>query len=101
VDQEKGVAVSITPEFGEEGVMQEAEEERVREESRSGPPVWEGELHSGLTKDRIYLDAESNEAHVEGKVCERCGAAIAANQDARRLPDGQWVHEVCPPHPSA
>jgi hypothetical protein len=30
-------------------------------------------------------------------VCELCGNPIEASQDARRLPDRQWVHEVCPP----
>jgi hypothetical protein len=44
-----------------------------------------------------YLDPEGNEAHAPGQVCARCGAMITASQDARRLPDGHWVHEVCPP----
>ncbi len=44
-----------------------------------------------------YLDPESNEAHAPGKVCERCGAVITATEDARLLPDGHWIHEVCPP----
>lgn len=44
-----------------------------------------------------YLDPEDNEAHAPGQVCPRCGAVIDAGQDARRRPDGQWVHEVCPP----
>jgi hypothetical protein len=39
---------------------------------------------------------EDNEAHAAGKVCERCGTVIAPGQDARRRPDGQWVHEICP-----
>jgi hypothetical protein len=39
---------------------------------------------------------EDNEAHAAGKVCGRCGAVIAPGQDARRRPDGQWVHEICP-----
>lgn len=39
---------------------------------------------------------EDNEAHAPGKMCERCGQAIAAGQDARLLPDGSWVHEACP-----
>ena len=77
-----------------------AEEQDVeREESAEGPPVWEGEAHSGLTRDRIYLEAEENELHAsEGAVCGLCATVITANQDARKLPDGQWVHEVCPPH---
>ncbi len=44
-----------------------------------------------------YLDPGGNEAHAPGHVCERCGAVITADQDVRRLPDGHWVHEDCPP----
>jgi hypothetical protein len=93
--------MSLTPEFGEEEFMQEEGEQRLREESGGAPPVWEGEIPSGLHPDRIYLDAEDNELHAEGKVCERCGMVITASQDVRRLPDGEWMHEVCPPHPPA
>jgi hypothetical protein len=38
-----------------------------------------------------------NEAHAAGLVCARCQTVITASQDVRRLPEGQWVHEVCPP----
>ena len=30
---------------------------------------------------------EDNEAHAPGKICERCGQALAAGQDARLLPE--------------
>lgn len=43
-----------------------------------------------------YLEPEDNEAHAPGQVCERCGQVITAQQDARRRPDGRWVHEECP-----
>jgi hypothetical protein len=33
-------------------------------------------------------------------VCERCGTDVNATQNARVLPDGRWVHEVCPVQPS-
>jgi hypothetical protein len=51
-------------------------------------------------RDRAYADPEDNELHVPGQACERCGMAITAMQEARRLPDGRWIHEVCPVHPS-
>ena len=51
-------------------------------------------------RDRSSLDPEDNELHAPGQVCERCGTVISALQEVRRLPDGQWVHEVCPVHPS-
>ncbi len=38
---------------------------------------------------------EDNEAHAPGKMCERCGQAIAAGQDAR-CADGGWAREACP-----
>lgn len=47
-------------------------------------------------RESAYLEPEDNEAHAPGKVCERCGAVITASQDVRRLPDGNWIHDVCP-----
>lgn len=41
---------------------------------------------------------DDNELHVRGQVCQRCGGAISAAQEVRRLPDGHWVHEICPIH---
>jgi hypothetical protein len=47
------------------------------------------------------MDAEDNELHAPGQVCERCGQTITEGQDVRRLPDGHFVHEVCPrPRPA-
>ena len=51
---------------------------------------------NGKSEEVNFIDAESNEAHAPGSVCERCGQIITATQDARRRPDGQWVHEECP-----
>ena len=37
-----------------------------------------------------------NAAHAPGNVCELCHSVIDADQDVRRLPDGNWIHEACP-----
>jgi hypothetical protein len=55
------------------------------------------EEHDRAEVELGYLEPEGNEAHAPGEVCERCGAVITASQDVRRLPDGRWIHEVCPP----
>lgn len=39
---------------------------------------------------------DGNAATAPGKVCELCGAAIRAGQDARRRVNGEWIHEACP-----
>ena len=58
--------------------------------------------HEEDERELDYLDTEVNELHAPGQVCKRCGSVIGvgAMEEARRLPDGQWVHEVCPVHPS-
>ena len=56
--------------------------------------------HEAGARQRDYPGLEDNELHAPGQVCGRCGTVITAMQEARRLPDGQWVHEVCPVHPS-
>ena len=44
------------------------------------------------------VDVESNELHVAGgQACARCGQAIGAGSDVRRLLSGEYQHEVCPP----
>lgn len=82
------------------------EEERLRERSVAEgvlPAEHKDELereieeHDREDREVDYLDPEDNEAHAPGQVCERCGTIITASQDARRRPDGHWVHEVCPP----
>ena len=64
--------------------------------SRNAADVDIGEQHAREGRELNYLDPESNEAHAAGQVCERCGTVITASQDVRLLPDGHWMHEVCP-----
>jgi hypothetical protein len=56
--------------------------------------------HEAAEREVNRPDVEDNELHAPGQVCERCGSGIIAMQEARRLLDGHWVHEVCPVHPS-
>jgi hypothetical protein len=94
--------MSLTPEYGESEVV-EGRERRL--EGR----VVEGDLAPGSVpasremierelaeRELLYVDAEDNEAHATGEICERCGGAITANQDVRKVVDGRWIHEVCP-----
>jgi hypothetical protein len=95
---------SVTPEYGEEGVMS-TQEAVVQDEVgivRQAPSEEEGELaeHVRAEREAVYLEAESNELHAPGKVCGICGQTIIAGQDVRRRVDGTWMHEVCPPRPS-
>jgi hypothetical protein len=94
--------MSITPEFGEERGMS-TQERAIRHKVDVAPGVESEEqeelaAQSRAEREILYLDAESNEAHAAGKICERCGAEMTARQDARRLVDGNWIHEVCPPN---
>jgi hypothetical protein len=93
--------MAITPEYGEEQVLgrDEAGVQPEPTPSLPGTGVLESEVHEREleARQRLHIDAESNELHVDGKVCERCGMAITVGQDARRLIDGNYVHEVCPP----
>ena len=91
--------MTVRPDFGSEY----GDEERKRFEEEEGPPepdVAEEERdlfeRERQEQEVNFIDAESNEAHAPGSVCERCGQVISATQDARRRPDGQWVHEECP-----
>jgi len=56
--------------------------------------------HEAAEREVNSLTPEDNELHAPGQVCNRCGSGIIATQEARRLLDGHWVHEVCPIHPS-
>ena len=47
-------------------------------------------------RERAGIQAEDNELRASGQVCARCGQVITAAQDVRLLPDGHFVHEVCP-----
>ena len=95
--------MSTTSEYGEEGMVQ-AQEAEVEQSAGGAGPTYEHLLQPGKQEraeeehEIAYLDAESNEAHAPAdQVCEYCGAEIAPTADARRLPDGRWIHEVCPP----
>jgi hypothetical protein len=99
----EGDAMSMTPEYGEEELVS-LREERIT--SRADAPLshqfgTEAEVADLEREDRElrYLDPEANEAHAAGQICGKCKSVITAAQDARRLPDGHWVHEVCPPKP--
>jgi hypothetical protein len=90
------------PDYGQEQWEKPAPPptEHVEEERE----LFEGERelyeHEEDERELNYLGPEDNELHAPGQVCERCGSAISAMQEARRLPDGQWIHEVCPVHPA-
>jgi hypothetical protein len=90
------------PEYGEEDrLRQQPARMRDRPESvlppdREDAPGREIGQHDRQGREVDYLDPEDNEAHAPGQTCSRCGAVITAGQEARRLADGQWMHEACP-----
>jgi hypothetical protein len=96
--------MSLTPEYGEEELLgrDEAGAERPSTSVRPEPGGPEQELHEEerAKLDRSWMDAEDNELHAPGQVCERCGQIITEGQDVRLRPDGHFVHEVCPRPPS-
>jgi hypothetical protein len=90
--------MTVRPDYGSE--YGDEERKRWEEEAPPGPTEAEEEREF-LERERQdeeveFVDAESNELHAAGQVCERCGQVITAVQDVRRRPDGQWVHEDCP-----
>jgi hypothetical protein len=92
----EGALMTIPPEY--------SEEELLREQYGDVPPAGRKDAAEREIQERDreeqeveYLDPEDNEAHAPGQVCARCKTVITASQDARRLPGGQWIHEVCPP----
>jgi hypothetical protein len=96
--------MTFTPEDGEKQLLgRDAGVERSSTDLRSEQGGPEQELHEEEreSRDRRWMDAEDNELHAPGQVCERCGQTITEVQDVRRLPDGHFVHEVCPrPRPA-
>jgi hypothetical protein len=90
--------MTVRPDFGPEY----GDEERKRFEAEGPPEPQVAEEESEIQEheregvEPEFIDAESNEAHAAGQVCERCGQVITAQQDARLRPDGRWVHEECP-----
>ncbi len=89
------VRPDVWPGYGEE----EPPPGGVQPQDRESLGEREIEEHDREDREVEYLDPEDNEAHAAGQVCERCGAVITASQDARLLPDGHWMHEVCPLKP--
>jgi len=81
------------PEYGEES--REAEGDVPHEHESLGER--EIEEHDREDREVEYLEPDDNEEHAAGQICERCGAVITASEDVRLLPDGHWMHEVCPP----
>jgi hypothetical protein len=98
--------MSIRPEDGPDYGQEQWEHpapppgELVEEQRELYDPERELYEHEAGERDVDRLDPEDNELHAPGQVCERCGAVINATQDVRLLPDGHWVHEVCPVRPS-
>jgi hypothetical protein len=90
--------MTVRPDFGPE--YGDEERKRFQDEAPPGPTEAEEEREfrerEREDEEVDFLDPESNEAHVPGQVCERCGQVITAGQDARRRLDGQWVHDECP-----
>jgi hypothetical protein len=88
--------MTIPPEYSEEDLLRQ----RNRDVLPTGrEDVAEREIveHDREDQEVEYLEPADNEAHATGQVCARCKTVITAGQDARRLPGGQWIHEVCPP----
>ena len=90
------------PDYGQEQWEHPAPSPTELEEEQRELFEGERELYEHEAGERAVdrLDPEDNELHAPGQVCERCGTVISAMQEARRLPDGRWVHEVCPVEPS-
>jgi hypothetical protein len=82
--------------FGREHDEERRQSEEVLPQDRDASPEREIYEHDRADRKVEYLEPEDNEAHASGKVCERCGAVITASEDVRLLPDGHWIHEVCP-----
>ena len=98
--------MTIRPQYGPDYGQEQWEKpapppEELEEEERE---LYGGERelyeHEAGERDVDRLDPEDNELHAPGQVCQRCGTVINATQDVRLLPDGHWVHEVCPVRPS-
>ncbi len=82
--------------FGREHDEERRQSGEVLPQDREASPEREIDEHDRADREVEYLEPEDNEARAPGKVCERCGAVITASEDVRLLPDGHWIHEVCP-----
>ncbi len=88
--------MTIRPDFGPEYGEEERQSQGAVPEDRADLGEREIQEHDREERELEYLEPEDNEARAPGEVCERCGAVITASEDVRLLPDGHWVHEVCP-----
>ncbi len=94
--------MSITPEYGEELLMEDREDEEREDVARGSLPVFEDMAEAEvLEQERAEEEThhpalENHEAHMPGAVCDHCGAVIAEHDDVRLTVNGRWVHEVCP-----
>jgi len=90
------------PDYGQEQWEHPAPPPTILEEEQR--ELYEGERelyeHQAGVQQRDYPGLEDNELHAQGQVCKRCGRAITSTEEARRLLDGRWVHEICPIHTS-
>lgn len=93
--------MATTPEYGEELLMEEREEEEREAASHRSLPAYEdpGEAEV-MEQERAEMEThrpagENHEARRPGAVCDRCGAVIAEHDDVRMTATGGWVHEVC------
>jgi hypothetical protein len=89
--------MTTRPDFGPEYGEEVRESEGVVPQEREPLAEREIEEHEREDRELEYLEPESNEARAPGQICARCGRVITASEDARLLPDGRWMHEVCPP----
>lgn len=94
--------MATTPEYGEELLMEDREEEESEESSRGSLPAWEraGDaevLEREMEEEETHRPSlENHEAHRPGAICGHCQAVIGDEEDVRLTVDGHWVHEVCP-----
>jgi hypothetical protein len=88
--------MTIPPEYSEEELLRQRSGD-VLPAGRGDVAEREIEEHDREEQEVEYLEPDDNEAHAPGQVCARCKTVITTSQDARRLPGGQWIHEVCPP----
>ena len=61
----------------------------VRRMERGGPK-------SHLIGRASAAEVAEHYAHATGQECPRCGRVIEADQIARLVGEGEWVHDMCP-----
>lgn len=92
--------MATVPEYGEELLMEEREEE-VEESASDALPAWEDLGEAELTEQKQgeeqagHPASENHAAHRPGAICGRCGNVLLEGDDARLTADGRWVHDAC------